>query len=868
MKTVIKRLFWLTVFLLVLTLGTLVVITSFFQDEIGQRITQELNAMLETEVRIGGFELSVIRTFPSLGVNLQDVAIDGTDGQLLLSAGELSFRAGLLSLLGSELALKSVVLSDGEVNLKTDRRGSVNYDILKTTKDTETSTGSTGTIQLEEARISNMHFRYVDMQANQSGRLRIEKALFSGAFAADEYELDSEAELFFSEIISEGDRLLFQQPLRYQTRVEVDAAKGRYTIQALEAELGDLPLLASGFVDVLPNLTHVDLSIASNGGQLQDVLRLVPSSYAETLAGIETSGEFNLSAVVKGNASEQETPRVDVDVTFADGRVYGDRVSGKVRDLGFVASFTNGERQNERTSKLLIENLRGELEGTPFAMDLSVTDFSNPLIEWTANGHLPPGIIVGFLPDETITAGDGDIELTNLKLQGRYNDMLNPGRINRVKMGGQLTFDGASLTINEREARIPEGTFRLQNNQWTVEDLRLQAPDTDILFRGTASNILPVLFADSLNSQQARLDFDLLLQAERIDLEELLALGAPSEATQAAATTEAEQAALQTAEIVQRERTTKLLNGQFQVDIRQFTYGKLAGEDFKGELRFARGKMEIEGRTQTMNGTIDLVGDMTFSKRPKLEARLTCDDVSAYEFFHQTDNFGQDVLVADNLSGELDARILIQAFFAETGEFLTDKLRVLAGLGIQEGRLRDFKMLEDFSTFVNVKDLRDIRFKNLENFLEVRNGRLHLPVMFVQSNALNLTISGEHSFDNDIEYYLKVNAGQVLMDRFRRHDPSLRPKPARRSDFFNLNYAILGDLDNFNVKSNRKRVQRDFQESERRKQEIRAELERKFSTVIELVEEPADWRDIPEYREDPNSTEPEFLDMEIDGGGF
>ena len=175
-------------------------------------------------------------------------------------------------------------------------------------------------------------------------------------------------------------------------------------------------------------------------------------------------------------------------------------------------------------------------------------------------------------------------------------------------------------------------------------------------------------------------------------------------------------------------------------------------------------------------------------------------------------------------------------------------------------------MLEDFSTFVNIRDLQEIRFTNLQNFFEVRNEKLFLPVMFIQSNALNMTISGEHSFEQDIAYYVKVNAGQVMADRFRRHNPKLRPKPARRKGFFNLYYAILGNLDDYNFVSDKRRVKNDFEESEVRKRDIHFELEHRFGTIIELVDEPLDWRDIPEYEEDPNTDEPEFLDMEIEGG--
>merc|ERR1712098_807706 len=136
-----------------------------------------------------------------------------------------------------------------------------------------------------------------------------------------------------------------------------------------------------------------------------------------------------------------------------------------------------------------------------------------------------------------------------------------------------------------------------------------------------------------------------------------------------------------------------------------------------------------------------------------------------------------------------NAKILIEAFWDEKGIFLDDKLKVLAGIGIAEGELKNFELLENFSTLVNIKDLKNVKFTNMQNFLEVRKRRLHIPAVFIQSNALNLTISGEHSFDQEIQYNIKVNAGQVVVNKFKRHDPSLSPKKARRKGWFNLYYA-------------------------------------------------------------------------------
>ena len=49
--------------------------------------------------------------------------------------------------------------------------------------------------------------------------------------------------------------------------------------------------------------------------------------------------------------------------------------------------------------------------------------------------------------------------------------------------------------------------------------------------------------------------------------------------------------------------------------------------------------------------------------------------------------------------------------------FLYDKLHVLAEVNIADGELVRFKLLETFSEYVKIKDLRHIKFTNLQKLV-------------------------------------------------------------------------------------------------------------------------------------------------------
>ncbi len=212
--------------------------------------------------------------------------------------------------------------------------------------------------------------------------------------------------------------------------------------------------------------------------------------------------------------------------------------------------------------------------------------------------------------------------------------------------------------------------------------------------------------------------------------------------------------------------------------------------------------------------------------------------------FLKNENFGQKELTDKNVKGRLDSKILINAFWDEDFNFLDEKLYVLMDLTIREGELIDFKMMEDFSKFVKIEDLKQIRFTDMRNQLSIKNSVLTIPSMFLQSNALNLTLAGKYGFNNDVDFKFKINAGQIISSKFKRFNPLRNPKKAKKNGWFNIYVGMEGNLYgklNFDYtdKKDAKAVLDDKLKVEF--QDIQNIIKTKFKT--DDVTEPLDWDD-------------------------
>lgn len=853
MNTFLKRFFIVLAIVIGVIALTWIIIASLFQEQVGRQLVATINKQLKTELTVEAFELSAIRSFPSIAANLKGVVLQDSYGGALLEAKELSFRFGLLSLFSSSLDIKSVVINDGAMYVMVDDEGNANYDIFKTAEETarDSGGGDSGTsIDLERAQLRNVELIYQDEGTEQTVWLNVLDATFAGKFSSTKFSLDSQADLKSSFVEMGGIRYLVGQNIAYDAEILVDLKEGLYDFQQVNVTLQENVFEADGTIEMWEDGPYFDLFFTCTEGNVSSLIALLPEQYLAYLSDFTSRGDFEFKAAVKGQSRDNLSPEVRAEISLENGRIESPRMQAPLNDVSFTASFTNGKFRTDDSSIFEITNLKGYFSRELFEMRLRVENLLDPKIDFHADGVVPMESLYGLFNNPKITDGDGEIEVKNLMLVGQYSDMIDPARMSRVRAGGELEFDDAELTINEETMIIDRGSLQLNGDTLSVPVFELNGAGSDITFSGLAVDIIPVLFADSTNSNRAELKFQANLQSKNLDIDRLMNLSDLTEAEKEQTDTLVVDS-LQTERIQKRQQITQFLKGTFDARIDNFNYNKIEGSDFVGKLAFNNNELLIQGDTKAMNGAFDLDGTLFFEDEPRLVAKLICSNIDATEFFREAENFGQEILTADNVSGTLSAKMAIYAYWNAEGEFEYDKLRVLAGLNIRDGRLQDFAMLKDFSTYVKMRDLMDIRFATLENYMEISDQKMYLPVMFIQSNAMNLTVSGEHSFENEMNYNLKVNAGQVIANRFK--GASTKPQPARRNGWFNLYFNIAGAVEDYKVETAKKEVQQAFMFSERRKDVVRQALEREFGS-IEFYEEPREWKDNEQY-----------LDMEIEG---
>lgn len=855
-----KFLIWtgLTILLLIVLL---IIIAAAFEKPIGKRILKEVNKQLATELVVENFKLSLISGFPNASAELKNVRLESSLDGPLLEAETLAFRFGLFSLFGDNIKVKSILIQNGELNIvQSDARGRTNYDIAVASEQAPDTTQAEGSLSLsiDQAELDNVEIAYLDVKSRQRLRAVVENAAVSGRFSGDQLTINSSAAIFSRYFELEGTRYASSAALSYDARLDLDLAAGRYELKDVRLGVGDTDFQLGGWVQQTGRGMDLDLDLSSSEGSLGAMLALLPKGMLKSLTGLESKGKFRTEVSAKGRYSPRSMPAIEAKVSLDKGRITTDMLDEPLKDVSFEAYFTNGKERNAQTSVFELRNFKGYFNKEWVEMELGIANLDNMLIDFKMDGAMPVDAALDFFSHPSITRGGGEVEFRNVAVKGRYNDMIRSSRVNNVDMRGDIIFDDAMLEINKKKLIMDRGQLLFDGNTVTVESIHLEGPDTDLKFDGMAQNFLPVLLADSLNTLRAELKFDGKLYASRLDIDQMMAFSAipfaEGEAPEEVIDSMREQ------KNVRRERITDFLDGSFEARIEEFNYNKIDGKDFFGKMEFKNNELNIEGSTKAMGGKFEVEGKGYFEKAPYLELKMLCENVDVSEFLEQSENFGQEVLTSKNLMGTLESKIAIYAYWDTEGNFLMDKLNVLADVNINDGELRDFELLYDYSDYIDIDELRRIKFTTLQNWLEIDNGRLYIPVMFIQSTAMNLTLSGEHTFEQDIDYYFKINAGQVLSQKLKNKDSLAEMVPTRRKDWFNLYVHLFGDIENYQYNMKAREVKTHFSKTDRRKESIKRKLMEEFGPIINL-DEPVSWKDdIPEYEEE----EPEKIEY-LDG---
>jgi hypothetical protein len=206
-------------------------------------------------------------------------------------------------------------------------------------------------------------------------------------------------------------------------------------------------------------------------------------------------------------------------------------------------------------------------------------------------------------------------------------------------------------------------------------------------------------------------------------------------------------------------------------------------------------------------GKIQLNSSIHFLSDDKIEinSKGTLKRISIDSVFYISDNFDQTFITGKNIKGQFTGNL--QLLFLMDKDFKIDPTSVIASIdaNILNGQLINFEPMKKLSRFVDEKELEHIRFSELKNNIYIENQKISIPEMLIKSNISNISISGTHTFDQQMDYKIALPL-KNLNKAHRDKDDAFGAIEEDEKGNTILHLTIKGNADNYKVAYDAKRT--------------------------------------------------------------
>jgi hypothetical protein len=754
MRTVKKIFLWLIGIIFFLIIQAFVLI-HFFSDEIKQAVVKEINNTLKVEVKVGPIEFSAFNHFPYISLILPDIEAQSTfnDGKPLIKAKQLAFLFNFWDLYNKKIAIRKMLITDAEINIKINRLGEDNFHFWKSSS--SSSTGNTN-IQINQVILKNVKVNYLNEKMFHEISSTLTDGEISGDFGAEEFKMNLNSTLLVHRLAFSKVNYLEEKMVNTALSLKINPAKETYSFDAGKLQIGNLNFIINGLVQGVPKGNKLDIKIGGEKVDLAAFLSLLPNSISDNVKEYSSSGTFYFDASMTGLMGKTSNPNINVDFGIQNGTILSKQYKKALTAVNLKGNFNNGVNQSATTASITLDPIQAKLEGEPLSGRFAMSNFDKPFINTSLIAKLNLADAKAFIPSENLVSASGKAHV-NLFTKGQLDDLKSGTNLWKTKTGGTVLFDNATLNIKDlAPIKIVKGMLDVDNAYLKISELIGKYGDSDFNINGTCQN-LPSFLLTGKN----RLEIEGNLTSGYINLKDFGL--ADREELNPGPNQSSAQA--QTAPEPYSFVINPGLSARLSVDIRKLEYRDFSATSLGGNIAISQGKLSTSNLAfKSMDGSVKVSGELSTSVKNTIMAdvQASVKKINIKKLFISLENFGQDVIIDKNLEGLLTAEINSFTLYDPQWNIKTDKILVTTDVLIEEGKLLNFEPLLALGSFVDVNELRDLQFSTLKNTINIKKETIFIPTMEIVSNAIDLTISGTHTFENIVDYKIKVLISQLL----------------------------------------------------------------------------------------------------------
>ena len=808
--------------ILLVILLLLILIPFIFQGKIAEEIQKAMDDNLNASVVIGNVDLSLISSFPSFGLEINDIQVAGKgiyEGVELAKIGSIETKLDLMSVInGDQIKINKLGISDAYFVVHVNSDTIANYDIVKTSEETEieteveetkVETESTFSMAVEEYFLKNINVEYTDKPGDIYAKIENLTHTGSGDMTTDIFNFATQTNIDLLTVKSGGIKYLNQAKLDVKLDIGVDMPNSKYTFNENHFGINDLMLKFDGFV-ALPDdeTTELDLTFSTEKSTFKSILSLVPSVYMTDFESVKTSGDFALSGMAKGKLKGDDFPAFNLDLKVNNGRFQYPDLPKAGKNINIDLNVKNPGGSDDNTI-VDLKVFHIELAGNPIDLKAKVT---TPISDANIAARLMADIDLSTLSD-VMPSESGE------KYAGKINaDITMKGRISTLEAEDYENFDAKGSMLMEgityRDSSLDyyvvvnKMDFQFTPKSIEMAELNCQLGKTDINGSGVVSNYLPYYFNDS------KLSGKLNLNSSLMDLDELAGAeeGSPTE--------ESDNSTNDASEVTVNDSTTTSagveeipgnIDFEMNTNFKKLLYDGMEITDMIGKITIRNQKLSMDNLDMKMlDGSMNMSGyyETTNPLSPTVDFKLYINDFDIPKTFSTFNTAEKIAPMGENAIGKFSTDMNLVCTLDGNMEPITKTITGGGDFNTNEVRIKDSKTLSQMADLLKNDNLKDPKIEDVNISYEFRAGRVYVKPFDIKMAGFKMNIEGSNGFDNTLDYIIKTEIPMSALGDANKLAQGLLGEinkaagtNVKTNETFDVTLRIVGTSDNPKIKS-------------------------------------------------------------------
>lgn len=743
----LKKVLKVTGIALLITVISLAIIPFLFKDKIKAMITKSLNENVNATIAFKEVDLSLFKSFPQATISIEKLSIITNapfEKDTLLYAGETNVTMSMTELFKGEkeaMNLKSFSVLDGVVNIIFNKDGIGNFDIaLKKEEDKESSNSKPFALKIQDYEVKNLKFTYLDQSSKMKMVLDSIYHEGTGNFAAQKLDLETKTSAKLSFILDKMN-YMNKVAISLEAVLGIDLEKSKYEFKNNKALINQLPLEFNGFIQMIDAGQVYNLTFNTPTSDFKNFLGLVPAAYSGDINKVKTTGQFSVNGKVKGNLTETTIPTFDVKIASNNASFQYPDLPKSVKNIIIDTHIIN-ETGAMNDTYVNLKQLSFAIDQDVFNVNATIKNIAtNALVDAQLKGTINLANVSKAYPvklDKPLTGILKADVTTKFDMQSvekaQYQNIQNSGTASLIG----FTYDGPEMA---KPFTINQAAVAFTTHQIRLTKLEAKTSSSDLQATGTLDNLYGFMFKNQI------LKGNFNMNSTKLIVSDFMA--------SSTTTTDAGEKSTEALKI------PSFLDCSVTAKAKAVVYDNLNLQNVSGNLVIRDEAVSLNNlKMNVFGGNIGVTGTVsTKAKTPVFKMNLGLDKVNITESFTQLDMLKSIAPIAGVVNGKINSTIQLSG---DLQNDMTPNLKTISGdlfgqLLSTTLNEKNSALLSQLSSKVKFLDLSKVNLNDVKASMSFKDGKVAVNPFNVKYQDINVTIAGNHGFDQSMNYNLKFD---------------------------------------------------------------------------------------------------------------